>query len=263
MPAHSIATPYHLPFRALIHEPPLFRGDRDVTVSAVFDRPLTDEAAAVFNGFMDAFWALALTGALCGDSVPPPASTIGDKSDPVREAASLRWIFTGCDLDERAVVNLVHLLLAACETQPLREVQISSTVYSGPAVPLAEDLRVEDPYPSKWPEVHFPAQIEPLVTNSRSIFMRFHEEPSPEHVAQIETDFLAWAAAAAVGAYAVAPAAPMATYVEPEMHLDVTGPDVTWGVHKIRLHPAAFDGLYNICLAIDGRITRIRDLLIE
>jgi hypothetical protein len=74
---------------------------------------------------------------------------------------------------------------------------------------------------------------------------------------------LGWSVAAAVGAYAVAPISPMSTYVEPDTEVEVVGNELTWDLHKMRIHPAAIDGLINVCMAVDRTIAPISALRID
>ena len=259
-----IATPYLLPFRAMVQEPPLLLGGSAVIVTAYLDGLLTDQAISILNGFLDAFWTLAVAGAVGGDSLRPWRSTVADKSDPQEGSGVVSWTLEGCDLDERAVVNLIHLLLAANESTKIREVSIRRLHGAGPLQPLAENPDIENPYPPRWPEARFKEWTSnAFVTDSRRVSMEFSRELTPKEVSDIKTHLLGWSVAAAVGAYAVAPISPMSTYLEPDTEVEVFGTELTWHVHRMRLHPAAIDGLVNVCIAFDRTIAPIIALLID
>jgi hypothetical protein len=211
---------------------------------------------------MDIFWILAGTGALGGDSVAPWKATIEDKGDPQMSGNLLQWNFAGCDLDERATIHLVNLLLAAHETSALDEVTIAEPNGSRTVRPIPYEPKLENPYPPRWQETPFFMEVEPLLTDTATVRIHFKHELNSEQVSEISTNFLGWAAAAAVGAYAVAPLSPMSCYIEPDQDVEIDGREMTWGLQKIRLHSAAMDGLTNICLAIDHSIAAIDALWI-
>jgi len=257
-----VATPYILPFPVLIEPAPLFSKGTDVALTVEMVGVVTDKALEMSDSFVDSFCVLAGTGALGGDAVPPWISTIADKGEARSGPESISWSLKDCRTDDRALVILVNLLLSVHETYPLRRVSVGGSTLARPHLPLSQDPGIQNPYPPRWPAVRFRSAVEAFTTDSRTLSIDFEREPSEQERSDIETELLSWSVAPTVGAYAVAPVSPMSSYLIPTESVEITGTELLWTLQKVRLHPAALDGLVNVCVAIDHNLVRIDELRI-
>lgn len=259
----TIVTPFVLPFPAQLSPPPLFKGGANVVLAVTAAVPLSEDDLMQLDGCVTAFSMLADAGALGGDTIPPWASHLDDMGEPVSTGLVATWNLMGCNLDERAAVILVHLLLGAHEQVPLKSILLGSSASSLRPLPLACDVDRENPYPPRWPSIPFELDEEEFLTDSRQVWIRFRKQPAPEEAEAIDDALTSWAIGAGAGAYAVAPFSPLkASLVFPES-VEWVDEELAWPLSKVRLHSAAIDGLVNVCVAIDRSIVPIAEMRID
>jgi hypothetical protein len=259
----TIVTPYVLPFPAKVSPPPLFSGGASVTLAVTAASSLTEDALMQLDGFVSAFSMLADSGALGGDRIPPWASHLDDTSEPISTGFVATWKLSGCHLDERSAVILVHLLLGAHEEVPLRSILLGSSTSSLAPLPLASDPDLENPYPPRWPTVPFELDEEEFLSDSRQVWIRFRKTPTAAEAEAIDDALTSWAIGAASGAYAIAEFSPLrASLIFPET-VEWVDDELAWPLSKTRLHSASMDGLINACVAIDHGIVPIAEMRID
>jgi|GEM_PF-3473154 len=257
--ASALATPYLLPYAAAVQPAPLWSGGRTVVLRVTPAAGITQDAIDEYHSVATAFGLLASTGAL-GPASPLQAAQI-EWSKPRTSSGAIEWQFMVCHQDERAAVVLAQWFLTSHTTQPLRSLSIAAPGNGSAAVPLVHDPTLRDPYPPAGP-TPFPIQRDPDPGPSASLYVRFARTLNADEQADVNGTMTTWASACSLGAFGVAP-------VTPSTHALQFGPvrffnsEVEFDILRFRAHPAALNGLVNLCVALHFRMAPIDELRLD
>lgn len=260
----SILAPYDLPFPVLFHPLPLFSKGGSITLTTELKYFPIDEAVNAVSASVTPFFVLASeTGALGGDTIPPWVTSIGWMEGPEISGKTFKWDFEECQIDERAILILVNLLLAVVKKHPLEKLTISQSKSMEPYLTLTSDSEVTHPYPPQWPTIPFSVTIDDELSETFSLTIQFKKSLTTEEIEVIEAMLLTWAGVAMCGAYAIHPQPPSSYPLIPEQTVTVFDNELEWTISKYRAHPGGINGLINICVAIDRKVAPIAEIRIE
>lgn len=260
--AAALATPYVLPYRAAIQPAPLFRGGRTVVLRATPAGQLTTQAQQDFDSLATAFALLAKTGALAGSTATVVRATDLEWSAARVTANNVEWEFNLCDLDERAAVVLAQLFLMTQAAHPLASLTVSTPGNAAAALLLTHDSKLRNPYPdSILPP--FALQRDPNLGDDVSLYLRFVRDLTTDEQEEVDGTITEWATATSMGCYGVAPIAPERCTILFDEGVTFFNGECEWHMQKYRAHPAALNGLVNLCVALHFRVTPIDEMRLE
>jgi hypothetical protein len=255
-----IATSYALPFRCEVAIENPWNGREPVDLTLYGARSAGADDVSMIRARLAPFWSLADAGGFAGAAVAPWRSACSEPPIDV-DGGIVRIRFAACRLDERATQCLICLLMVLHDEFSLRRVIVSPLGGSSEVLPYEPEL--EDPYPSLWPELSFPHQIEESESESRTLRVRFGGPLDNRQIGAVHRDLMRWGTAAAAGAYGVAPIDPRRCGCLPVNPVEHYEGEAVWAVEKCRFHPAALSGLMAVCSTIHHRLAAIAVATIE
>ncbi|MCP4114961.1 MAG: hypothetical protein GY737_06055 [Desulfobacteraceae bacterium] len=257
-------TPYSIPFSVSIQQPPLLVGKAGVLLRVSLKNTANQNSMDNLNSLVTPFVMLASIGALCGDTVNPVDSDLIMTDNPkIITPHTIEWIFNECNMDERALVILVHFLLTAHDEDPITEVAIVRQNSMGKLAPLASDPKMFDPYPPIWPDLPFALDINKDFYENFTVIATFKQNIKQDDAATIEGELLTWATAVAMGAYGVAPVSPERCSMLLDESILVFDNEIEWGIIRFRGHPSAIHGLINAFVVIHHNIAPMLEVIVE
>ena len=258
----SLLTPYDLPFLAEHSPEPLLASGADVRLDVVLRDPVDAGLSEKLTGLVILFTELASTGALAGVEIPPWGSAIRDGfSGPTAIAPNhLSWVLQTCVVDETALLILAHALLDVHERHPILRFVASN---SAQVTRIDRDASLRSPYPDVFKNVPFPWSVSREIMDEATLSVRFASEPDADQQKTIGNKLLTWAAATAMGAYAVAPLLPADCGMAVDPDIAFSGQELEWSFAKFLGHPDAFKGLVNALTSLARKTIAIEEVAIE
>ncbi len=255
-----IRTNYPLPY---VFEAPTgnpWDGQRQVEVWVETQQPMSNEDAETLQNYVFPFWLLASGGALAGDGVPPERSSCEQPTFSSNDRTAC-FLFEQCELDERASLCLLSLLLVVHEEVPLSRVRIHASGLSHSAVP--SDPGLDNPYPGMPARPPFALTIEDSESDVRTLHVTWKQELDEAQREQVNAELGGFGASLLAGAFGVAPVSPSECSCTPSENAEWDGPHMSWVMEDCRFHWAALECLLTLCASLAQRIAAIAEVVIE
>jgi hypothetical protein len=224
---------------------------------------VTPEAMTAHGATVTAWGVLAATGAMCGAAIEAHTSGMDDFSRPTATSTGLEWSLSGVRLDDRAMIVLAQMLLSDWSKHPFVRLELLPVRDPGLAQTIQIDRNAWDVYPGLDRSLRFRHRIASSVMGSGRLQVRFAAVPDDAQTTTIANRLLTWAGVTSLGAYAIAPAAPLECGMVPETELEFVDDELDWPLPQFRAHAGAVVALVNVASAIDRTVLPIVELLVE
>ncbi len=257
-----VITPYSLPYEVYHPADDVFAQGGDVRLAIDMAQPADAAVGELIAQAITAFTQLASTGALSGRAIPPWGSNVADESrastvSPLQVA----WDLRGCRIDDTAILIPVHFLLDVHAAHAIRRVTVTRP--GARLERLRTDPKTVSPYPAVYAGVPFPVVFGENIMDSPTVSIRFQSAPTEEQEENIGASLLTWAAATAMGAYALPPFPPAESGAAVDPDLVIVGDQLDWELLKYRAHPDSLRGLVNVLIAIGHDVLPVEHVTIE
>jgi hypothetical protein len=254
-----VSSAYQLPF-LFQHSERVFSLGRPVNIKVRTTDPLH---MGYLKSVIHTFLALAKSGALCGDRIPPwnaeflvnDVSIYGDE---------IGLLVERCTLADEALIVLAHLLLSSHKIAPITIVEVVSSK-DGDLQLLKSESDKESTYPKAFSGLPFILEDLKPQGGGYSLFFELESPLELFNRKQLEAVLGVWIRTILMGGYSLAPIDPSESYVEPDSNeVTVYGTKVEWAVYKLHADPeAAINALLNILARFHVRSQRIKRLEIS
>jgi len=208
------------------------------------------------DSLVKAFYMLASTGALGGDSVSPWESKVADPGRPEHLENSIWWQFDSTSVSQPAIAILAQLIHIASPTVPIERARFSCAGEQEQSL-LALDPHITDWYPRLWLDLPYEVKVGAEIGKSATLCIVFRRKVTFAERGLITTELLTWAAATSIGSYGISPIPEEECGLIPDKHPTFLEDQLELSFHNIRCHPAAFRGLLNVCVAIAWKLVPI------
>jgi hypothetical protein len=254
-------TPYRLPF---VVDAPMdnpWSGAAPVDVVVATLSRMSQDAAIEVQARLTSFYDLVDLGALAGRAIAPWQSACPEPSFVLQEGVA-RVRFAPTVLDEKATQSLICLLLSAHEVVPLQRATISVTGMKSREV--QSDPSLTDPYPQLWERLPFQHDVEDSDSETRVLRVEFASPLLEGQALLLQRQLHRWGAAAAEGAFAIAPLPPRACGCLPFEPIEAFEREAVWPIYKCRFdHRGALDSLVATCATIHRTLAPLVGLTVE
>ncbi|NVB38382.1 hypothetical protein G6O69_11120 [Pseudenhygromyxa sp. WMMC2535] len=236
---------------------------QDLRLQVRLKEALDEVALEKLDAAVTAWIVLAGTGAMSGEAIPAGESGIADHGSMTMTEGAVTWLLSGVRLDDRAAIVLLNLLLDNVPGPSVESVDLLPIHAGASALPVRSSPDSWDVYPGQDASLRFSVERDEELMESGAATILFDEAPSEEQSQEIFGLLLTWAGVSAWGAYAIAPSRPSDCGLIVDDALVMVEDELVLDLGHIRCHEGAFVGLVNVVAAIDQRIARVRELIIE
>lgn len=259
----KLSTPYDLPFAVTVPTAGMLVRGEGFDLSIGMRQRLTQDTLDAVEGVVTSWGVLAGLGAMGGDHLAAANSRVADWSGAMPAGHGLSVTLSGVRVDDRAAVMLVHLLRSEWDDHRFDRVELRPVSNPSATQRLAYEPDGAAPYPGMDRSAAFRCGVGRELMGDVRVSVRFAAPLNDEQRAVVETALVTWSAVAGGGSYAIAPDHPLEAIVVAEQSLQWVDEEATWGLSKVRLHPGAFDGLFNVVSSLDQQGLSVAELTID
>lgn len=254
----TLTTGYRLPFEVSVSSGRLLSVGNDIGLA--FQIPGSTEAELeLVAAIVEAFAQIAVSGALCGESINPGESGLTAQS----ESSGLRFTFAGCRIDEAALIVLVNLILAKSSDIGFQTIEITrSQLPAGNMLEYADSDQLS--FPAVYGSLPFVLENQLPESGGFTFTARTVGPVNEQNVICLNKYLNAWLVTVNGGGYALPPISPMNCYAE-SADDEVTWFEdlIEWTVFKLRADDAAITAVINIFAAFHARFQNLVSLRIS
>jgi hypothetical protein len=246
-----------LPFPVHCDAAGTWSSGRDVEVR--IECPSTvPETRPLLRSIVGRFVALANSGALAGDAIPPWKSGLSLSPGSGIQPGAVVVRFASSRVHPGAWTVLLNMLLPWHAVIEISSIRVTS---GGPVRRWHADVWGSDILPPAYGLLPFALDDEEPESGAYTFTARC-VEPIREDALQGLRDALnTWVAVVQAGGYEIATEPPASSYVEPgDDGLIAFGSTMEWSIFKVRADPDCIDGIINIFAAHHHRIQPIASL---
>lgn len=255
-------TPYFLPFKVFVTEPPLMSVPSKVIVR--FASELNDITIQKAQETLNVFVKACQAGAMAGDSYEPLRSSAQIVGSPQIFKDEIVWELNPVNIDELSVIILIHMFGSfAYHIQPIISLTLQPRGRISSLIPFRHIEGERVTHPRAYAKLPFKLNKEWVPAPGSVTFVaNFEKELSDDFLSKLRSALLAWARVAQYGGYAGPPLELHKSYIIPEEDFRLLGSEVEWGLQKIFTPESCIDGLINVFVAFHYRVLPLIDLFI-
>jgi hypothetical protein len=258
----TLTSPYALPFRVLYPQD-LGSTTPHLAIRIHQAEAVSASAAEAFDSTVIPFLLMVTSGALAGAAIPPWAPAIESWHDPIVRGSMIEWSLESVTCDPQAWVMLAQMLQIDHEDHAIAAIEYVNAQGRSPMTEVATGKSQVNPYPSHWPGIRFPIEVDGDLPKSFTVHVDFSRSLSEAEKENIQEECGAWAPGLMIGAYGVAPVRPDRCTGFPDEEIGFLDSAFEWSIARFKAHTGAIDGLLNVLAAVSEKIVPVTRFRIE